>query len=198
MSHPLLCSVLIPTYKRTDLLKKVVRSIIDNASDKSCFEIIIRVQTNDPETMAAIPELVGFCASVKIVVADPLNGYGDLSRFYDDCAALAMDSEFIWIGNDDCMSMSQGWDDEVRKAPKNHILIPQKHGSGHSLYFNDTHCPFFFIQNGSWKKYGITKFETPFDAGLWTLLRQNGWPDYILPGVAIWHVRGAACPNSGI
>lgn len=193
MSHSLLCSVMIPTYKRLELLTKVIHSIIDNATDKSCFEIIVRVQTNDPETLLAIPDLVGIGKCVRVITGDPLRGYADLSRFYDDCAALAIDSEFVWIGNDDCLSMSKGWDDAVRKAPKRHILVPQKHGCGHSLYLNDTHCPFLFIPNGSWKKYGVVKFHTPFDSGLWTLLRENGWPDFILPGVSVWHVRDATC-----
>jgi hypothetical protein len=191
MNTPLLCSVLIPTYKRLDLLRKVIRSIIDTANDKDCFEIIVRVQTNDPETLAAIPELVALGKCVRIITGDPLGGYGDLSRFYDDCAALAMDSEFIWVGNDDAISMVKGWDEEVMKAPKGHILVPEIHGCGFSTYMKDQHCPFMFFKNKSWKQYGMDKFSTPFDSGLWQIMRANGWGTYYLPGIHIFHVRDA-------
>ena len=45
------------------------------------------------------------------------------------------------------------------------------------------------MPNKCWEKYGIRKFDTPFDAGLWQLLRKNGWPTYFLPGVIVHHDR---------
>jgi len=182
-----LVSILLPTRKRPDMLVDCIRSILTSASGSSEFEFIVRIHRDDSKTLVLIPELIR-TANIKIVIGYPHNGYDDLSKFYDDCAGVA-NGRFIWVMNDDVIVSGEPWDIALLGAPADHLIMPEIHKLGLSTYKNDPQNPFMFMPNKCWERYGIRKFDTPFDAGLWQLLRKNGWPTYYLPGVVVHHDR---------
>lgn len=183
----ILCSVLLPTRLRTDQLINCIQSIVNSSSGKHEFEIVVRIHRDDASTMARIPKLLQM-ANVKIVIGYPHTGYSDLSKFYDDAASVA-NGRFIWVMNDDVIVSGQPWDEALNAAPKNHLIMPETHRLGLSTYQKDHHTPFMLMPNKCWQRYGIEKFDTPFDFSLWTMLRKNGWPTYYLPGVIVHHDR---------
>lgn len=187
MKKPL-CSILLPTWRRLDRLKKTIKSIVDSAENKTCFEMLIRVQQDDPETMAAIPQLIHAAPVVRMVVGLPLRGYTDLATFYDDLADIAH-GEWIWVMNDDVLVEGSGWDAILSKEEKNAIIMPEIHKLGFSTYIDDGANPFMFVPNKSWKQYGTDRFKNPFDHELWALLRNNGWPTRFMKGIGAWHDR---------
>jgi hypothetical protein len=83
--------------------------------------------------------------------------------------------------NDDVVSVTKGWDTMVMSQPQNVIVMPGRHKLGGSTYINDGCNPFMFLPNKAWEKYGVTRFGTPFDNSLWTLLRNNGWETVFIP-----------------
>lgn len=183
----ILCSILLPTRKRPEMLLECISSIVVSASGNHEFEIIVRIHRDDHRTVMIIPKLLTM-ANVKIVVGYPHNGYADLSKFYDDAAGVA-NGKFIWVMNDDVTVSGKPWDEALIAAPVDHLIMPEIHRLGFSKYTKDMHTPFMFMPNKCWERYGVRKFNTPFDNGLWTLLRENNWPTYFLPGVVVHHDR---------
>ena len=183
----LLVSILLPTRKRPAELVRCVKSIVGSASGKNEFEIIVRIHRDDHLSIPLIAEWLAM-ANVKIVIGYNHRGYADLSRFYDDAAGVA-NGKFIWVMNDDVVVSGTPWDVALVNAPEGHLLMPEIHRLGKSEYKGDMDTPFMMMPNKCWEKYGIRKFDTPFDAGLWQLLRKNGWPTYFLPGVIVHHDR---------
>ena len=189
MKTPLnpLVSILLPTRKRGLKLFGCIQSIRQSSSGNNEYEFIVRIHRDDTDTIELIPELLQL-GNVKIVIGYPHTGYYDLSKFYDDAAGVA-NGRFIWVMNDDVLVSGKPWDTALQNAPANHLIMPAIHKLGLSTYKNDPQNPFMLMPNKCWERYGIRKFDTPFDAGLWQLLRKNGWPTYFLPGVIVHHDR---------
>lgn len=191
MKTPLnpLVSILLPTRKRPELLFDCIRSIVASASGNHEYEIIVRMHRDDQKTLAVIPSLLSMhLVNIKIVVGYPHSGYADLSRFYDDAAAVA-NGKFIWVMNDDVKVSGAPWDMRLLEAPTDALIMPETHKLGLSTYHRDFDNPFMLMPNRCWEKYEIRKFDSPFDNALWTILRKNGWPTYFLPGVVVHHDR---------
>lgn len=189
MKTPLkpLVSVLLPTRKRPERLLKCIKSIINSASGQNEFEIIVRIHRDDERSISLIPLLITL-ANIKIVIGYPFSGYGDLSRFYQDAAGIA-NGRWIWVMNDDVIISGTSWDIEVEKYAPDKILMPSTHKLGEATYFNDQHNPFMFLPNKCWEQYGMKYFATPFDCGLWNLMREHGWRTEYLAGVCVHHQR---------
>lgn len=182
-----LVSIVCPTRHRLPMLRKCIASIMETASDPRRIEIILRIHSDDLPTLQAIPDLLKL-GPVRIAIGHPLSGYNDLTRFYEEAIALAT-GEWIWVMNDDVIIESPGWDQELRIAPVGHIVMPAIHKLGGSVYQNDPQTPFMFVPNGCWKRYLQGRpMRDPFDAGLWGLLRENGWPTLFIP-VTVHHQR---------
>lgn len=172
-------SVLLPSRKRPDLLIRCIKSIAETADNKDAFEICLRIHRDDTETISRLPEILSLC-TVRVVIGLQHGGYRDLSWFYQESAAISRGG-WIWVMNDDVVSMTKGWDTMVGEIPKNVIVMPERNRVGDSVYINDGSTPFMFIPNKAWEKYGVTRFGTPFDHSLWKLLRDNGWDTIFIP-----------------
>lgn len=168
---------------------RCIQSIVDTADSQDSFEICLRLHRDDHETIQALPRLLYLAQKVRVVIGLPMSGYGDLSRFYDEAIAIA-NGDWIWVMNDDVTVEGNGWDTKLAAEPTDKfIIMPEIHKLGGSTYENDFDTPFMMLPNGCWKQYGVTKFSTPFDHGLWKLLRDNGWGTRFLKGIATWHDR---------
>jgi hypothetical protein len=184
-----LCSIVCPSRGRPNLLLKMIHSITTSASDWNRIEFCIRLHKDDIGTLRWIPQILTMAPNVRIVIGDPMRGYGDLSRFYEEALAIAK-GDWIWVQNDDCTCDTKGWDEQLSAHATNHIIMPEIHRLGKSTYTRDLHCPFMLVPNRCWVKYlGDAPMRDPFDAGLWTLLREHDWPTDFMPGLCVHHDR---------
>jgi hypothetical protein len=101
-------SILIPSRGRFSGLLKAVHSFYDKAGGRD-FEILIKLDSDDHESIRRIGELEQFGANVHTVVAPRLRGYFDLNKFYNCLAALAS-GKWLWLFNDDAQVVTPGWD----------------------------------------------------------------------------------------
>lgn len=181
----MLCSILLPTRRRLAKLKRCIQSIVTASEDKSCFEIVLRLHRDDPETVSALPELLKL-ATVQAVIGISV-GYGEQGRMYTECANLAR-GQWIWIMNDDVLVEGTKWDSALQSEPTSGVIaFPELHRLGGSGYPLDMGCPFMFVPNGCWKTYGCEVFQNPIDTWLRQLLLSHNWNGHFLPGLTIWH-----------
>jgi len=177
-------SVLLPSRKRLSKLTQCIKSIADNASSHDNFEICLRIHRDDTETIEALPELLKLC-TVRVVIGLQHNGYSSLHWFYQEAAAIAR-GDWVWVMNDDVICRTKGWDDLLPADIPKVILMPERFGNGGSMYERNPCTPFMFVPNKSWVKCGRPDFVDPFDARLWTLLREHGYETRYLP-MEVWH-----------
>lgn len=172
-------SVLLPSRKRLPLLIRCIKSIADNASSHDAFEICLRIHRDDLETIKELPYVLSLC-TVRVVIGLQHGGYGDLSWFYQEAAAIAR-GDWVWVMNDNVVCDTRGWDLLIPSEVRDVVIQPENHRLGGSTYEFDTTNPFMFVPNKSWEKCGHKRFGTPFDHSLWTLLREHGYPTEFIP-----------------
>jgi len=121
MSYKKLVAITIPTRKRISLLKECLDSINNKTTNKSLVEILVKIDTDDYET-------IDFANSyhseveLKKIISDRKNGYGSLHEHYNNLAA-ASESEFIFGFNDDVEMVTEGWEQYlIPHKDKNFIL----------------------------------------------------------------------------
>lgn len=101
-------SVLLPTRKRADRLVMAMDSLLSLAVDKEALEFILRIDSDDDESISVANKL-GKLIPVKYLVAPRGQGYRELHNFYNDMAKLAT-GDWIMIFNDDAAMQTHGWD----------------------------------------------------------------------------------------
>lgn len=104
-SGPLL-SVILPSRQRFDALVQTMLSFINLASDPSQVEFLVKLDSDDTETINKIGQLPG---KVKTLVYDRMRGYYDLQHFVNDLCKLAM-GDWVLLFNDDAVMTTQNWD----------------------------------------------------------------------------------------
>ena len=113
----MIVSVLLPTRKRTAGLASTIKSLVDNADDLTSFEVLLRVDCDDVQTIQHLPELYQMFPTISIVtILDkrPVDGYISLYKLYNQLAVMAS-GEFLFIFNDDAEITSPGWDTVLKK-----------------------------------------------------------------------------------
>jgi len=119
-----LISVLLPSRKRFELLKKTIDSFIKNTSDLSKIEILVRLDYDDAETISKIPELQHDKVDIVVIVGERFGGYKGLHILVNELCAISR-GEFNLLFNDDATLESQGWDKIVeRYSGKTVVLNP--------------------------------------------------------------------------
>ncbi len=106
-----LLSVHLPS-NRPEFFRRLVTSLADRAADKSCFEIIVKVDDGDRAMQDEVAR-VGRDFGVKVVpiVSPPPRDYYDLSRFCNDAFAVCdPDVYFCWHVNDEVLVETDHWD----------------------------------------------------------------------------------------
>lgn len=111
-------SILLPTRKRQEPLKKSVMSLIETATDPSNIELILGFDNDDGESKQwfldnVMPLLREYNVPVKILDFERL-GYGRLNEYLNGLARYAVGHWFM-VWNDDAWMKSSGWDDEIVK-----------------------------------------------------------------------------------
>lgn len=115
MSYKKIASITIPTRKRIGLLKECLDSINSKTQDKSLVEIILKIDTDDQETIDFM-ESYNSEIDLKKIISDRKKGYGSLHDHYNNLAE-ASEAEFIFGFNDDVEMVTGGWEQ---------LLIPHK------------------------------------------------------------------------
>jgi hypothetical protein len=123
MKYKKLVGILIPTRKRVNLLKECLDSFNQKTQDKSLVEFLIKIDTDDIETIQFINKYsLTSEIEIKTVISDRKNGYGSLHEHYNSLAAIA-EAEFLFGMNDDIEMLTNNWEQQyIKYKNKNFIL----------------------------------------------------------------------------
>jgi hypothetical protein len=182
------CSVNIYT-RRPARLKQTIKSILDTANNPSDIEFVLRYDNDDADSANAMPEICSM-AMVKAISGPPLGYAGYPVANWQMCKQD--DGDWIWHFDDDAtvMETSKGWDEKLRRAPRNKLVVPEWNILGGSGYHMDSSCPFFFLPNRWWQPYGIKEFTQPFDTFVQrTLVDKYHWDIHYILGLSTFHER---------
>ena len=130
-----LISVLLPTRGRREVLKKSIQSLIDKANQPERLEILFGIDEDDEGVSEYIKEELAPYFNEKSIEArasvfKPL-GYENL-HIYVNTLAGAATGEWLFFWNDDCLMVSEGWDDVIRQYDGEFKLLgPKDNHDGH-------------------------------------------------------------------
>ncbi|MHB1606652.1 MAG: glycosyltransferase family 2 protein [Leptospirales bacterium] len=130
-------SVLIPTRKRPDYLKRMLESYEKTLVNSNQSELIFRCDNDDMETISYLSS-TGF----RIIIGPRLDGYKSLPVFFNEMVKIA-DGDLFICGNDDMLFKTRNWPqliiDEANKYPDGIFNI------GVSTGLNDDKFPFSIV-----------------------------------------------------
>jgi glycosyltransferase involved in cell wall biosynthesis len=107
-----LVSVLLPSRGRVGHLAKALDSLWSMASDRGCFEVLVKVDDDDSATIAYLTELNDTHPFIPVrwFCTPRGGGYHDLHVWYNEILAPAATGDWLWFFNDDAVVQTQGWD----------------------------------------------------------------------------------------
>ena len=128
-------SILLPTRGRTELLRKSLNTLVSKASNPERLEILFGVDEDDQGVIDFIKEeiaedlkKVGIEARASIF--KPL-GYENL-HIYVNTLAGAASGDWMFFWNDDCLMVSDGWDEVIDQYNGQFKLLgPKDNHNGH-------------------------------------------------------------------
>jgi len=188
-SNFMLCSVLIPSLWRFDKLKRAIKSFYATA-DKSQFEMLIRLQENDEESVRRQGELSGFGYNLTVFVGRPKpEGVGNSWLWNDMMQHATGDWHQYWS---DDQTISGDWSTQLAALPiKGIVAQPEIHQLNNSRYLSDKLGPTPFIPRDAFTNTGMNELPEPIDTGGVLHLFKNGWNHVFLKGVGVHHIREA-------
>lgn len=110
-SYGIAVSILLPSRGRVEMLKRTLRNIADTCgSDPSTVEILIRLDEDDDESIAAQESFHAACSPIdlKIIVGPRGEGYKNFHVFVNELAVVAR-GDFLMLFNDDARFLSRNW-----------------------------------------------------------------------------------------
>ncbi len=179
----MIVSFICPTRLRPAKLERMVHSVRDTASDPDSYEIVLRVHSDDQQTIAIIPSLLA-SGSVVVLIGKPLN-YAGNRRCFSEALRVAY-GDWIWIMNDDVVVSGKGWDKQLSEMPVKHIACPEVHRTGGSTYLKDGGCPFHIYPRELFPQMNGGLWMNG-DSELGELSRKMGYGTHFLPGIEVWH-----------
>lgn len=183
----MICSVLIPSRKRVDRLKKTIESIIATTTE---VEIIVRADIDDKETVDFLKEAYDKKYVDTYIVGERKNGWYSICDFYQEMVHVSRGT-WILVMNDDCTVEGHGWDEKLKSIPANGVMVyPEIHVLGGSTYTNDVGGPFPIVPNKCWEQYGFETIPPVVDLGLYELLvKEHNWNIAFIKGMTGNHQR---------
>ena len=109
----MLASFLFPTRGRLPQLLRSVHLLWELASDPECFEVLVRADDDDKETVELAGDLAAAYPQAKLTTGPRCLSDLDLHLMRDDLAARAH-GRFVFLVNDDIAGVPRGWDDVLR------------------------------------------------------------------------------------
>ncbi len=109
-------SVLLPTRGRTDMLKRSLLSLFDQAHDPTDIELLLAFDNDDKESLEwcqqnVFPELESRGVDAIVVEFTPL-GYLKLHEYLNALAGLA-NGHWLMFWNDDAVMQTKDWDQRI-------------------------------------------------------------------------------------
>ena len=101
-------SVLLPSYCRFDMVMDSIASLYNTCINKANFEVIVRFDETDQESLARLNELPDE-QNCRYIVSDHKHGYKSLHDFQNELATHARGGWYLFW-NDDVKMLTQGWD----------------------------------------------------------------------------------------
>lgn len=113
-----LVSIFLPTRNRVDLFSKAINSIFDTCDKNNLnFEVIVKVDFDDLETLDHIKSQHTNFENVKYIVSSRKNGYNSLPEFQIDFSNLAQGKYFMAF-NDDGLFLTKNWNNILENQLK--------------------------------------------------------------------------------
>ncbi len=128
-------SVILPTRGRRDVLKKSIESFVDKASNPERIEILFGVDEDDKGVNEYIKDNIADYLKSKKVEAranifKPL-GYENLHTYVNTLAGNST-GDWIFFWNDDCLMVTEGWDEVIASYTGQFKLLgPKDNHNGH-------------------------------------------------------------------
>lgn len=113
-----LISIFLPTRNRVDLFYKALCSIFDTCDKNNLnFEVIVKVDFDDLETLDHIKSQYTNFENVKYIVSSRKNGYNSLPYFQEDSGNLSRGKYFMSF-NDDGLFLTKNWNNILESQLK--------------------------------------------------------------------------------
>lgn len=187
-----ICSMLIPSRGRLDMLVGAIESI-NNTSDSSMVDVWLKFDDDDNDSLARLSCLSRF-PNVQIVIGPRLGGYGSTELFCERMARASC-AKWICIFNDDAILQGAGWDTQLAALPTEGVIAqPEIYGLGASKYPRCATTAFPFVPNGCWRAFGQECIPHPSDAHFPRLAMEHGWTTHFLKGLVAQHNRTGTVP----
>ena len=128
-------SIILPTRGRRDVLKKSIESFVDKASNPERIEILFGVDEDDKGVNEYIKDNIADYLKSKKVEAranifKPL-GYENLHTYVNTLAGNST-GDWIFFWNDDCLMVTEGWDEVIASYTGQFKLLgPKDNHNGH-------------------------------------------------------------------
>lgn len=188
MNRPLV-SAIIPTRKRVPRLIKTIDSLLREADDKSCVEVVLKIDNDDQITQKEFP--FADYPMVKKVFSDRGRGYGEMGRFVTEACAGAT-GEWSFLIDDDCWIVGKGWDSKLNQVPKDGAVAQcEFYHLGGSRYGSGSCGPNgLFFPTGKFNEFGIKQLYSPADHCLYSIfVTERKWPIHLLKEITYRHDR---------
>ena len=128
-------TILLPTRGRPQLLEKSIKSLMEKATDPTDIEIMLGLDDDDTETTEYIKETIApylqeLGVEARANIFKPL-GYENLHTYVNTLAGASL-GEWLFFWNDDCVMVTEGWDDVIRQHDGEFKLLgPKDNHEGH-------------------------------------------------------------------
>ena len=128
-------SVLLPTRGRQEVLKHSITTLIEKASNPNDIEILFGVDEDDQQVIEYIrndlkPLFDEHKVEARASIFKPL-GYENLHVYVNTLAGAAT-GEWLFFWNDDCVMVTEGWDDVIKEYDGQFKLLgPKDNHEGH-------------------------------------------------------------------
>tara|TARA_Y100001951_G_C11265755_1_gene255404 strand:- start:283 stop:1134 length:852 start_codon:yes stop_codon:yes gene_type:complete len=120
-------SILLPTRKRLDLLKKSVQSLINNARQPDKLQFLFAVDEDDNKTFLYLKQ--SKYPNQLALQFKPI-GYENLHKYNNTLAGYAT-GKWIMFFNDDAIMKTKNWDDKIMDFEDEFCLLRFKEQTGH-------------------------------------------------------------------
>jgi len=134
-TEPAVISVLLPTRGRRETLRKSLDSLVSKANHPERLEILFGVDEDDQSVIDYIKEEIAedlkeVGIEARASIFKPL-GYENL-HIYVNTLAGAATGEWMFFWNDDCLMVSEGWDEVIDQYNGQFKLLgPKDNHNGH-------------------------------------------------------------------
>jgi len=117
-----LVSILIPSRKRLETLKRAINSFRSLAAQPDRVEIIVRLHHSDRESVEwALPRRSEFL----LIIGDDMDSFRSAHKFAN-CMAAVSSGDWLWASADDFEIVTPGWDNVIAgisKTPRTDYIV---------------------------------------------------------------------------